>query len=103
MRLDILCIRLHQRWRLGDDQEVLDVVLLCSLAEVETPRNYGRAIDDHHLAVCDRVLGIDARGDAGIEQKRGGTVLLGLVGLIEHGEDFDTTLVGLDERFGDRR
>ena len=48
-----------------NDEEILRVAFLCSLAEVGRTSDDNRAVDDHHLVVCDGVGGIDESGNAG--------------------------------------
>ncbi len=51
----------------------------------------------------DGVLGVDKRLDACVDEKCGRAILLRRIGFVEDGEHFDTALVGVYERLGNRR
>ncbi len=76
MGLDIRLIRLHQLWRILDHQQILGVLLLSRLGEVEGARDDRGAVDDDHLVMGDRVLVIDERLDAGVDQEGRRAVLV---------------------------
>src|SRR5215211_2039247 len=60
MRLPVLGILCREGLVL-DDQQVLRILGLGRLREVEASRDDGFAVDDHHLVVRDRMLGVDQR------------------------------------------
>ena len=82
--------------RAADDQQVLGVVLFGSRREVEAARNDGLAVDDHDLVVGDGVLGVDLRGDAGVNHEVRRRILLGPLALVEDDLNLDAPLVGID-------
>ena len=84
------------------DQEILSVALFRCFGEIERARNERRVINHHHFVMCDRMLIVDQRFDSRVGQERRRCVLIGLVGLVQHSQHFDSTFMRTDQRFGNR-
>ena len=78
MRLPVLRVLCRQSG-IPNDQEVLGILLLGGLREVEASREDGFAVDDHHLVVRDRMLGVDYRRHPLIRQEIGRGIFFGSV------------------------
>ena len=101
MALPVFEVRLGELFR-ADDQQVLRVLLLGRLGEVERAGDYDRPVDDDDLVVGDGMPGVDVGRDAGVRQKGGRRVLLGLLALVEDCLDLHAAPVGLEQGLGDR-
>jgi len=87
MHTDIRLIRRGQIGRICEHEHMLGILLFGRFGEVERAYNDRPRVDHYHFAVSNHVLRINARLDAKVVQKRGGTVFIGLVGFVEDCED----------------
>jgi hypothetical protein len=101
VRLPVLGVLRRQRL-VPDDQHVLGVLLLRRLGEIETPRDNGLAVENHHLIMRDGMFGINHRGHALVGQEVGRGVFLGPLAFVEDHLHRHTPLVAVEQCFGDR-
>jgi hypothetical protein len=72
LRMDPPVLGVLRRQRLvPNDQHILSVLLLGGLGEIETPRDDGFPIDNHHLIMRNGVRGINLREHALVGQEVG--------------------------------
>jgi hypothetical protein len=81
VRLPVLYV-LRRQCLIPDDQQVLGVLLLGGLGEVETSRDDEFTVDDDHLVMRNRMLGVDHRQHALVREEVSGGILLRALALI---------------------
>jgi hypothetical protein len=81
----------------------LGVFLLRRLRKVEASCEDGFAVDDHHLVVRKRMVGVNLRWHPLVGQEVGRGVFLIALALIEDDLDLYAAFVSVKQRFGNRR
>jgi hypothetical protein len=85
-----------------NDQQVLRVRLLRLFRKVDRAGNDRAVVDDYHLVVGNRVLGVDESWNPRIVEEGCRRILCRSLGTIEDNANLDAPLVGFQEGFGDR-
>ena len=94
MGLPVLGILRRQGW-MTDDQQILGVFLLGGFGEVKAASHDQFTIDDDHLMVRNRVVGVDQSRHPLIRQEIGRRILLRALTLVQDDLHLDTAFVGV--------